>query len=106
MQQVIGLSANGRPAGHFRNTAYVINESRTHFDAAHDAGLMAVYGRSMQGRNVALGTGPVEDRPEAVDFVRCSYLGLDNHPVIVAGAIRGNGAPRTLHMCRWRTPRQ
>jgi 7-keto-8-aminopelargonate synthetase-like enzyme len=103
MQQVIGLSANGRPAGHFRNTAYVINESRIHFDAAHDAGLMAVYGRSMQGRNFALGAGPVEDRPQAVDFVRCSYLGLDNHPVIVAGAIDAIEAHRSLHWSCART---
>jgi 8-amino-7-oxononanoate synthase len=103
MQQAIGFSAGVRQTGHFRNTAYVINESRPHFDAAHDAGLMAVYGRSMQGRAFALGTGPLEDRPRAIDFVRCSYLGLDNHPVIVAGAIEAIEAHRSLHWSCART---
>lgn len=52
MQQRSALSDPGRPIGRFRNTAYVINESRTHFDAAHAAGLMAVPGRSMTGRSL------------------------------------------------------
>jgi 7-keto-8-aminopelargonate synthetase-like enzyme len=103
MQQSMNLSGEGRPMGRFRNTAYVINESRTHFDAAHAAGLMAVHGRSMEGRNFALGTGPIENRPQAIDFVRCSYLGLDNHPVIVAGAIEAIEAHRSLHWSCART---
>ena len=89
--------------GHFRNTAYVINESRGHFDAAHAAGLMAVPARSMAGRTFARGTGPLEDRTHAVDFVRCSYLGLDNHPVIVAGALEAIEAHRSLHWSCART---
>jgi 7-keto-8-aminopelargonate synthetase-like enzyme len=103
MQQGSTVSDSARPAGHFRNTAYVINESRAHFDAAHAAGLMAVHGRSTQGRAFALGTGPLEDRPHAIDFVRCSYLGLDNHPVIVAGAIEAIEAHRSLHWSCART---
>ena len=96
MQQAIALSDGGRPTGHFRNTAYVINESRAHFDAAHAAGLMAVRARATAGRAFALGTGPLEDRARAIDFVRCSYLGLDNHPVIVAGAIEALTGLRSL----------
>jgi 7-keto-8-aminopelargonate synthetase-like enzyme len=101
MQQA--LVDDGRPAGHFRNTSYVINESRPHFDAAYAAGLMGVIGRSTMGRAFALGTGPVEDRSQAVDFVRCSYLGLDNHPVIVASAIDAIEAHRSLHWSCART---
>jgi len=103
MQKGIALPDGGRSAGHFRNTAYVINESRGHFDAAHAAGLMAVHGRSTVGRAFALGTGQLEDRPQAIDFVRCSYLGLDNHPVIVAGAIEAIEAHRSLHWSCART---
>ena len=83
--------------------AYVINESRTHFDAAHAAGLMAVRARATAGRAFALGMGPLEDRARAIDFVRCSYLGLDNHPVIVAGAIEAIEAHRSLHWSCART---
>jgi 8-amino-7-oxononanoate synthase len=103
MQQAINLSDDGRPTRHFRNTAYVINESRAHFDAAHAAGLMAVRARATAGRAFALGRGPLEDRARAIDFVRCSYLGLDNHPVIVAGAIEAIEAHRSLHWSCART---
>jgi len=103
MQQGSAFSDGNRPSGHFRNTAYVIKESRAHFDAAHAAGLMAVHGRSTSGRAFALGTGRLDDRPQAIDFVRCSYLGLDNHPVIVAGAIEAIEAHRSLHWSCART---
>jgi 8-amino-7-oxononanoate synthase len=103
MQHGIALSDGSRAAVHFRNTAYVINESRDHFDAAHAAGLMAVYGRSTAGRAFALGTGQLEDRRHVIDFVRCSYLGLDNHPVIVAGAIEAIELHRSLHWSCART---
>jgi 7-keto-8-aminopelargonate synthetase-like enzyme len=98
MQPGRAFSDGNRPSGHFRNTAYVIKESRAHFDAAHAAGLMEVHGRSTSGRAFAVGTGRLDDRPQAIDFLRCSYLGLDNHPVIVAGAIEAIEAHRSL---RW-----
>lgn len=103
MQEGIALSDARRATGHFRNTTYVINESNAHFDAAHAAGLMAVHARAMAGRGFALGTGPVQERARAIDFVRCSYLGLDNHPVIVAGAIDAIEAHRSLHWSCART---
>lgn len=102
MQQRSPLS-NGRPSEHFRNTAYMINKSRPYFDAAHAARLMAVQGRSTAGRTVVLGTGPIDSRPEVIDFVRCSYLGLDNHPFIVAGAIDAIEAHQSLHWSCART---
>lgn len=95
--------SNSRPAEHFRNTAYMINKSRPYFDAAHAAGLMAVQGRSTTGRTVVLGGGPLDDRPGVIDFVRCSYLGLDNHPLIVAGAIDAIEAHQSLHWSCART---
>lgn len=103
MQQRSLLSNGGRPTGNFRNTAYMINKSSPYFDAAHGAGLMAVQGRSTSGRSVVLGTGPLDNRPEVVDFVRCSYLGLDNHPLIVAGAIEAIEAHQSLHWSCART---
>lgn len=102
MQQGSPLS-NSRPTEHFRNTAYMINKSRPYFDAAHAAGLMAVQGRSTTGRTVVLGRDPLDSRPEVVDFVRCSYLGLDNHPLIVAGAIDAIEAHQSLHWSCART---
>ncbi|WFU14533.1 aminotransferase class I/II-fold pyridoxal phosphate-dependent enzyme [Bradyrhizobium sp. CB3481] len=103
MRQRNPLSDGGRPAGHFRNTAYMVNKSRPYFDAAHAAGLMAVQGRSTTGRKFSLGDGPLDNRPEIIDFVRCSYLGLDNHPVIVAGAIDAIEAHQSLHWSCART---
>lgn len=103
MQQGSPLSNNGRPAVHFRNTAYMISKSRPYFDAAHAAGLMAVPGRSTAGRAVVLGDGPLDGRSEIIDFVRCSYLGLDNHPEIVAGAIKAIEAHHSLHWSCART---
>ncbi|KRP98715.1 7-keto-8-aminopelargonate synthetase [Bradyrhizobium yuanmingense] len=103
MPQRNPLSENGRPAGHFRSTSYMIGKSRPYFDAAHETGVMAVHGRSTTGRAFALGSGPLEGRPEKIDFVRCSYLGLDNHPLIVAGAIDAIEAHRSLHWSCART---
>ncbi|KWV55278.1 7-keto-8-aminopelargonate synthetase [Bradyrhizobium macuxiense] len=101
--QRIAPSDCDRPTGHFRNTPYVINESRPYFDAAHAAGLMSVPARSTTGRSFVLGMGPLDNRPEIIDFVRCSYLGLDNHPEIVAGAIKAIEEHRSLHWSCART---
>ncbi|MCC8948196.1 aminotransferase class I/II-fold pyridoxal phosphate-dependent enzyme [Bradyrhizobium sp. Arg62] len=103
MQQRSESSSLDRSTRHFRNTDYVVNESRTYFDAVHAAGLMALYGRSTSGRAFALGTGPSDSRSEVIDFVRCSYLGLDNHPMVVAGAIEAIQAHHSLHWSCART---
>lgn len=103
MQNRTPLRDAGRPTGLFRNTAYMVDESRQNFDAAHQAGLMAVHGRSTSGRAFVLGSGSLEGRREKIDFVRCSYLGLDNHPAIVAGAIDAIRAHRSLHWSCART---
>ncbi|MFK4380971.1 aminotransferase class I/II-fold pyridoxal phosphate-dependent enzyme [Bradyrhizobium sp. USDA 223] len=103
VQERTPLSSGGSPNGHYRNTAYMVNKSRPYFDAAHEAGLMAVQGRSTSGRAFVLGSGPLDSRPELIDFVRCSYLGLDNHPLIVAGAIEAIEAHQSLHWSCART---
>lgn len=103
MQQRIAPSDGSRPVGRFRNTRYMLNKSRPYFDAAHANGLMAVQGRSTTGRTFLLGTGPLDTRPQVIDFVRCSYLGLDNHPVVVSGAIEAIEAHRSLHWSCART---
>jgi 7-keto-8-aminopelargonate synthetase-like enzyme len=49
------------------------------------------------------GPAPIRDRPRVIDFVRCSYLGLDNHPSIVAGAIAAIEAHHSVHWSCART---
>jgi len=65
--------------------AFVIEYTRGFFDAAYEQQIMGLYGRPVVGRRFEP-IGSLRSR-SIVDFVRCSYLGLDNHPAIVAGAI-------------------
>ena len=101
MRQAITLSDGGRPTGHFRNTAYVINESRAHFDAAMQPGSW----RSVRvpQRDALLRWAWARLNCRTNRFVRCSYLELDNHPVIVAGAIEAIQAHRSVHWSCART---
>ncbi|WP_085035448.1 aminotransferase class I/II-fold pyridoxal phosphate-dependent enzyme [Ensifer aridi] len=87
-------------SGAQRNTGSLIRYAQSHFDAAHFHGLMAIYGRPLKGRVVALS----HDRGrKVVDFVRCSYLGLDNHPKITAGAVEALNKYGALHWSCART---
>ncbi|MCC8949397.1 aminotransferase class I/II-fold pyridoxal phosphate-dependent enzyme [Bradyrhizobium sp. Arg62] len=97
MQRPIVASDGGCPAGHFGSTAHAIRESEPYLDTSDAAALV---GRSTTGRAIALGNRPLEGPRQAIDFVRCSYLGLDNHPVIVAGAIK---ALQSMHWSCART---
>lgn len=83
----------------FRNTAFVIGQTRGNFDAAYAEGVMGVYGLSTIDRNVKSTHQPAD----FVDFVRCSYLGLDNHPDIVAGAMLAIEEYQSLHWSCART---
>ncbi|SDA87625.1 aminotransferase class I/II-fold pyridoxal phosphate-dependent enzyme [Sinorhizobium sp. NFACC03] len=87
-------------AGVFRNTSSLIQQADTHFEAAHFRGLMAVYGRPLGGRAVSL---PNVQGRHVIDFVRCSYLGLDNHPKIIAGAVAALNEYGALHWSCART---
>lgn len=70
----------------FRNTAGLIEAAAPHFAAAHLNGLMALYVTPLEGRRVFIEEARGRGR-EVTDFVRCSYLGLDNHLAITtAGA--------------------
>lgn len=82
-----------------RNTTKMIAAADSHFDAAHLQGIMALYATPMSGRQVRLLT---QNKP-IVDFVRCSYLGLDNHPKIVSGAIEAIRQNGSLHWSCART---
>jgi 8-amino-7-oxononanoate synthase len=88
-----------RHVNQYRNTKFVIENSRKYFDLAYETGLMGVYGRSIQGRHVE----STEEDKEFLDFVRCSYLGLDNHPKIVAGALGAITEYQSLHWSCART---
>jgi len=91
----------GLPIKHVpRNTASVIQHAQGHFDAAHFQGLMAIYARPLDGRAVGL---LHDGGRRVVDFVRCSYLGLDNHPQLVAGAIDALREYGALHWSCART---
>ncbi|TPP04593.1 aminotransferase class I/II-fold pyridoxal phosphate-dependent enzyme [Rhizobium glycinendophyticum] len=90
-------STSDRPR--FRNTALMIDAAGANFEAAHYQGIMALYAAPGPGRTVRL-TG--EDR-EISDFVRCSYLGLDNHPEIVTAAEKAVRDAGTLHWSCART---
>lgn len=82
-----------------RNTSAMIEAASNSFEAAQYQGVMAVYAVPMEGRKVRLAaTGDT-----VVDFVRCSYLGLDNHPAIVEGALKTLRDNGTLHWSCART---
>jgi 8-amino-7-oxononanoate synthase len=85
-----------------RNTASLIKTSTPHFAAAHLNGLMALYVKPLSGRRVEIEM-PGGQGLAVTDFVRCSYLGLDNHPDIVTGAAALTADYGTLHWSCART---
>jgi 7-keto-8-aminopelargonate synthetase-like enzyme len=72
------------------------------FAQAFDAGVMGLSAKSLERRLVRVSDGANGTR-EVVDFVRCSYLGLDNHPAIIAGAIEAIADYGSLHWSCART---
>lgn len=91
----------GLPTAH-RNTAGLIDHAEGYFGIAHHHGLMALYAEPRQGREVDIVFDGFPAQ-RVTDFVRCSYLGLDNHPLIVDGAIEALKAYRALHWSCART---
>ncbi len=85
-----------------RNTRHMIERADPTFALAFHAGVMGLSAKSVERRLVH-----VMDRQngtrEVVDFVRCSYLGLDNHPAIIAGAIEAIADYGSLHWSCART---
>jgi 8-amino-7-oxononanoate synthase len=99
MTNTSGYSRGSRVQGQSRNTAAMINAATSSFDAAHYQGIMAIYAMPLEGRTVKL----PHNGQDVVDFVRCSYLGFDNHPDIVAGAVKAVRDSGTLHWSCART---
>ncbi|MEW7009100.1 aminotransferase class I/II-fold pyridoxal phosphate-dependent enzyme [Lentilitoribacter sp. EG35] len=86
----------------FRNTAKLINLATPSFQRARNEGLMGVYGKSMKNREVLCRQDNGPDK-NLVDFVRCSYLGLDNHPSIARGAVEAIEQYGSVHWSCART---
>ena len=82
-----------------RNTSAMIGAAADAFDAAHYQGIMALYAAPMEGRAVRMSSNGAT----VIDFVRCSYLGLDNHPGIIEGAARAVVESGALHWSCART---
>lgn len=85
----------------YRNTLSVIDFAERNLAAAEQEGLMALYVNPSENRSVLLPTAQ-HDR-EIADFVRCSYLGLDNHPHILEGAVQAVRRHNALHWSCART---
>ncbi|HET6857983.1 MAG TPA: aminotransferase class I/II-fold pyridoxal phosphate-dependent enzyme [Streptomyces sp.] len=65
-------------AAKLRNTPFVINESTANYERAVGANLMQVSITGRKGKSVFL-----PDGREVVEFVNCSYHGLDLHPRVI-----------------------
>ena len=91
----------------YRNTAFVIDQTAAHFDMAYRLKVMGISGRSLARRDVQLrlqsGGEARAEGDRVVDFVRCSYLGLDNHPKVVEGALSAIESYRSVHWSCART---
>lgn len=85
-----------------RNTRRMIERADPIFAQAFDAGVMGLSAKSVERRLVHITDGQNGTR-EVIDFVRCSYLGLDNHPAIIAGAIEAVADYGSLHWSCART---
>ncbi|MCJ9671580.1 MULTISPECIES: aminotransferase class I/II-fold pyridoxal phosphate-dependent enzyme [unclassified Neorhizobium] len=85
-----------------RNTQRMIERADPIFALAFDAGVMGLSAKSVERRLVHVSDRQNGTR-EVVDFVRCSYLGLDNHPAIIAGAIEAIADYGSLHWSCART---
>ena len=82
-----------------RNTSTMIDIASVSFDHAHYQGIMAIYAAPSTNRLVRL-----QPSGQAVtDFVRCSYLGLDNHPDILNGAREAISRTNAFHWSCART---
>lgn len=82
-----------------RNTQRMAEISRPSFDAAYRKGLMGVSCRTGPDRRIEIcSNGRV-----VVDYTRCSYLGLDSHPKVLAGAKSGLEDALSVHFSVART---
>ncbi len=87
------------PQVSLRNTSTMIDLASSSFEHAHYQGVMAVYATPSHDRLVHIQPGD----QAVTDFVRCSYLGLDNHPNILDGARKAIANSRAFHWSCART---
>jgi len=74
------MTAPSKPA-RLRNTPFVIKESSARYERAVGSNLMQVSITGRKGKSVFL-----PDGRDVVEFVNCSYLGLDLHPRVIAAS--------------------
>ncbi|WP_117194042.1 aminotransferase class I/II-fold pyridoxal phosphate-dependent enzyme [Rhizobium terrae] len=88
-------------AGSHRNTRLMIDKALPQLDLAHQSEVMGLSARPLSARRLSIDIAGLHRC--LVDFVRCSYLGLDNHPEIIEGAIEAIKDHRALHWSCART---
>lgn len=93
-------SKDGRPTDALQSSAYIRGQP---VNATCTGNFKSVDGLSEAGRRTSFLDKGSYSRRQIVDFARCSYLGLDNHPLILAGAIEAIQARRSLHSSGART---
>ena len=64
-----------------RDTSYVVEQARAHYDACIEQDLMQANFHARDGKRVTL-----EDGREVTEFINCSYFGFDTLPAVIAGA--------------------
>lgn len=74
------MTAPSKPT-RLRNTPFVIKESSAQYERAVGSNLMQVSITGRKGKSVSL-----PDGRDVVEFVNCSYLGLDLHPRVIAAS--------------------
>ena len=89
------MSAGGKmnAKGKFRNTQFVVEQSQSNYQKAISKGLMQATIIERQGKKIILSDGR-----RAVEFINCSYLGLDLHPK-VQEAYRNVGEHWGVNFC-------
>jgi len=66
------------PVAKLRNTPFVVRESAVNYQRAIERNLMQVSIKARNGKRITM-----PDGREVVEFINCSYLGLDLHPRVV-----------------------
>jgi 7-keto-8-aminopelargonate synthetase-like enzyme len=82
-----------------RNAARMAEISAPHFNAAYEKGLMGVSCRVGDYRRIEITT----TGQQVVDYTRCGYLNLDNHPRVLAAARAAADETKSVHFSVART---
>lgn len=99
MKQTTEHSVPQMTPGKARNASRMAEISRPHFDSAYQKGLMGVSCRVLQERRIEIATSG----QEVIDYTRCGYLNLDNHPKVLAAAQAAMDENRSVHFSVART---